>query len=146
LTAHSAWALKAILLIIAGAATVILAVAITKNVSVKPDSAPGGKVVGVRHDAAAMPPTGDIQSNVSGSSSDQENRPDTVVRNGVTVVSPQLLVPVIDIASLQAGSGSDDDSSLSKPQRKRSGYSKRTNSRRHARTPDRWKAYGLAIR
>src|SRR3954451_3761256 len=104
-TTHSAWVLRAILLILAGATTVFVALAITKNVSVKSDSARNGKVVGVRHDAAAVPPTGQLQSNVSTAASNQEKEPHTVVRNGITVISPELLVPVIDIPSLETASG-----------------------------------------
>ena len=134
LPAASAWMLKAIALIVAGAAAVILAVTIKKGVSITSDSPPGGKFVGVRHEAAAVPENTDRG---------QHAAPNTVVRNGITFVSPQLLVPVIDIDSMRATSGSGDHASAPENSTAR----KRSHTRSQKRIANtRWKAYGLALR
>src|SRR5438046_3004074 len=95
-TVASRWIFKAIGLVTAGAATVLIVLTIAKAVSTKSDAPEGGKFVGVRHEAATMPPIVDTRSGVPKSGSDQiqDTSTSTLVRNGVTVVSPQLLVPV----------------------------------------------------
>src|SRR5436853_7910578 len=94
------WTLKAIALVVAGAAVMMVALTIARAVSVKPDSAEGGKFVGIRHDAVSVPESTDISPGVSTPAFDagEESSPKSVVRNGITVLSPPLLVPVIDIA------------------------------------------------
>ena len=141
-TEFPAWTLKAIGLVIAGAATMIVAVTITKHVSIESDSPRSGKLAGTWHEAVTMPPT-------EGSSEDlsipgEGPSPHTVVHNGMTVVTPELLVPVIDLASLDEVNGSDGKPSANKSSsaRQRSRYAKRSQSRRQTN----WKAYGLAIR
>ena len=133
-TVPSSWAVKAIGLVIAGAATVIVAMTITRAVSVKSDPPQDGKYVGVRHDAATVPTTAASSSGVTTSGS-----ANTVVRDGVTVVSPQLLVPAIDLAAIQTANGSDDDAVSTKTTRKHSHYAKDSRS-------SQWKAYGLVFR
>ncbi|MFL6516161.1 MAG: hypothetical protein ACJ8M1_14170 [Chthoniobacterales bacterium] len=147
----SPWMLKAVALVVAGATMMMVALAIAKAVSVQPDSPQNGKFVGVRHDAATVSAN---KSTVAGvptvaSNQGQESATNTVVRNGITVVSPQLLVPVIDIDALQKGGGCDDDSSLDKDSKSQKRYHSvnRSHSRRYARSANRhWQAYGLAIR
>jgi len=139
------WTLKAIGLVAAGAATVIAVLTVAKGVSTKSDPAQGGKYVGVRHEAATITPTADKSGvSKSGSNQVQDSSATTVVRNGVTVVSPQLLVPVIDMASLQTANASGDNVSASKTSdaRKRSRYVNRSRSQRQTR----WTAFGLANR
>jgi len=129
-------------LVIAGAATVIVAMTITKNVSTKVEPAPNGKFVGVRHEAAPVSTAANV---ASAPVSDQtaELSPDTVMRNGVTVVSPQLLVPSIDLDALKKATGQTDaSSSKTSNSRKRHRYATRSSTSHHPR----WRAYGLAIR
>ena len=140
-TIASTWTLKAIGLVIAGAATVIVAMTIAKNVSTKVEPAPDGKFVGVRHEASPV----STAANTTSVTPDQTAAlsPNTVVQNGMTVVSPELRVPVIDLDALHAATGSTDTaSSKSSNARKRSRYVKRSSSQHHPR----WKAYGLALR
>jgi|tagenome__1003787_1003787.scaffolds.fasta_scaffold20963764_1 hypothetical protein len=147
----SPWMLKAAGLVIAGATMMIVALTITKAVSVQPDSPQNGEFVGVRHEAASVPANKNAMVGVPSVDSDQggEGCTSTVVRNGITVVSPQLLVPVIDMDALQKANGCDDDASsdkVSKSQKRFHSVS-RSHSRRYARGASRhWKAYGLAIR
>lgn len=141
LTGVSTWVLKAVGLVIAGAATVIVAMTITRSVSTKVEPAPGGKFVGIRHDA------GSITHNpaVSAPSPTQtvESSPDTIMQNGVTVVTPELKVPVIDLRSLEAATAQTEPASIkTSSSRKRTRYASRTVTQHHPR----WKAYGLAIR
>ena len=141
----SASILKAIGLVAAGGLTMVIVLTIAKGVSVKSDSSPGGKVIGFRHEAANMRSNGDDGSPpVSTTVTDGgEERPaDTVMRNGVTVVSPELLIPSVDIAALQNATGADDATSSEKI----STAKKRSKQPRNARGNSRWKAYGLAIR
>jgi hypothetical protein len=144
LSVFSSWTLKAIGLVIAGAIMVLVARNITKAVSVKSDSPRDGKFVGVRHEA------GTILATSSGSDQGRESSSTTVVRNGVTVVSPRLLVPVVDMASMQtAATGSEDDAALSinSNSPNRPGYVNRSHSRRQTRVADlRWTAYGSVLR
>jgi hypothetical protein len=145
----SPWILKAIGLVVAGAMTMVVVVTIVKAVSFKSDSPRDGKFVGVRHDAATISSTGSTLAGVATSSSDQAAVANTIVRNGVTVVSPQLLVPVIDIDALETANGCEADTSSSKVSKplKRAGYATHSSSRRHSPTGNkRWKAYGLALR
>ena len=141
LTVLSAWTLKAIGLVIAGATIVIVARTVTKGVTTKFDSPAGGKFVGVRHQATAMP------SDTDRFGQGQERSDPTVVRNGLTVVSPPLLVPVVDIDSFQRANGSADDAfSTDAPT---TGKQVRSNNRSHRQSrfaAKRWKAYGVAIR
>ncbi|HJT79971.1 MAG TPA: hypothetical protein VJ719_02145 [Chthoniobacterales bacterium] len=128
----SPWTLKAILLVTAGAATMMIGLAITKHVSVEPDSPKVANSVADWHEAETFVPA-----------EGPEPSSHTVMHNGLTVVSPELLVPVIDLAALEELTGSDGKASASKSSgRKRSRYAKR--SRAHRQTH--WKAYGLAIR
>jgi hypothetical protein len=144
------WMLKATGLIIAGATVVTLVMAIGRGISVKPDAPQGGRFVGVRHDAVSLAQIANIEPDVSPPAEQgEESSTDTVVLNGVTVVSPQLLVPVIDLAAIQPASGSEPAASRSKvvTARKRSHVAKRSRSQpetRIARTH--WSAYGLALR
>jgi len=144
-TGASTWVAKAIGLVVAGAATVIVAMTIAKSVSTKPDHLPDGKFVGVRHDAAPISTAANIKTNVPVADSGQTAAPapDTVVQNGVTVVSPQLLVPVVDIDELRTATGQTDaSSSKSSSARKPRRYASRSRSYHHPR----WTAYGLALR
>src|SRR3954471_5906251 len=142
----SPWALKAVGLVIAGAATMIVVVTIARAVSLKSDSPRDGKFVGVRHDAATVSSPGSavLGNPVPSSAQTPQAATDTIVRNGVTVVSPQLLVPVINIDALETATGAEADTSsskVSKPQ-KRGRYANRAHWRRQTR----WKAYGFAFR
>ena len=132
---------KALTAIVIGGATItVIALTIANGGWGNPDSLQGGKFIGNRHDGASIltPDAAAIQS--------EQLPSDTVVRNGITVVSPQLRVPIIDLDSLQAGS--DDSATLSKgsTERKRSRYGKRSNNRRVRGPDDRWPAYGVAFR
>ena len=151
MTALSAWTIKATLLVVAGAVTVVVAMTIIRNVSLKPDVAQGGKFIGVRHEGAAIAPPGEIQPGVSGSdlATASPSEGGALLRNGITVLSPKLLVPVIDLESLQTAKASDDNASVNKGSeaRKRPRYAKRSQAQRRSRAvAKRWKAYGLAIR
>jgi hypothetical protein len=154
----SGWTLKAIGLVIAGAAMVLIAVTISKAVSLKSESSAGGKFVGVRHDATTIPGTARAHTAVRTSSADQDLAAasasnaqqeqqgpiDTVIQNGITIVSPRLLVPIIDIDALQADAA--DDSNSSSKQR-RGHHANRSHSHRHVRiAANRWPAYGSTIR
>ena len=151
-TGLSGWILKAIGLAIAGATMMIVALTIAKTISFKSGSAPAGKFTGIRHQAAPMPPeAAHNPTDVAAPTSDpgQDGSAATVVRNGITIVSPQLRVPIIDIAALQAASGSEVFSSSQKASGagKRSRYVKRSHSHRKIRiAAKRWMAYGLANR
>ena len=144
------WALKAVGLVIASATLMAVALTISRAVSVKPDSPRGGKFVGVRHEATTLPPAGNTATaSASSGGQEQELSSDTIVRNGVTVVSPQLLVPVIDIASIQTAIGSEGQASSSNVSnaRKRSGNANRSQSRsRKQNSASHWEAYGLVLR
>ena len=152
------WTLKASALVIAGATTVMVGLTISKRVSLTSDSDQGGKVIGKRHEATAIPPNAHIPPDVAASTSEfataspsyggqgQGDSATTVVRNGITVVSPQLRVPVIDLAAIEAASVPVGGTSATKASkaRKRSSHTKRSTSRRQ--TDKRWSAYGLAFR
>ena len=142
----SGWALKAVGLVVVGAVTMVVALTVARHVSVEPASPKGGKLVGAYHEAAIMSPAADTSTRVSSAGFDQDpdTSPHTVVHNGLTVVTPELLVPVIDLASLEAVSGSDGNASVSKTSsaQKRSSYGKSSQSHRQTRS----KAYGVAIR
>lgn len=139
----SASRLAPFLLIAAGAIIVaLLGFAIGKVVSVDSDFAQDAKAGGVRHDAAMLASDESGQMAVEG----QEGSAGTVMHNGITVVSPQLLVPVIDLDLRQGANDSDAGVSSSQGSKasKRSRYAKR--SRWGHQTSKRWAAYGLAIR
>ena len=151
------WTLKAIALVIAAATTVMVGLTITKRVSFTSDSDQGGKIIGKRHEASAISPNARFAPDVATPTSDlataspsyggQNLEPGTtVVRNGITVVSPQLRVPVIDIPAIEAANVPVDGTSSTKASKagKRSSYGKRSTSRRQ--TDKRWPAYGLAFR
>jgi hypothetical protein len=150
LTRFSALGLKATALVVGGAATTFVVLAIAKAISFTPDSVRSGNFVGLRHEAGSMPSSANTPLPGSTPSLDQgaEQSSNTVVRNGITVVSPQLRVPIINIDSTGAVHGSEDaassksSSTKSSNVRKRTRYAKRSGS--HQRT--RWKAYGLALR
>ena len=137
-TRISAWTLRAIGLVAAGAATVMVALTIKSAVSVKSDSAEDGKYVGVRHEAGSISTNTDTSAGVS---KQDQKAATTMTVNGVTVVSPQLLVPVIDCDSLKLPNGSDEDSSSTKRSsaRKRTSYADRSHSTR-------WPAFGSVLR
>lgn len=150
-TMLSAWMVKAILLIIAGGTTVMVALAIKNRVTVTSASDQGFRIGGVRHEATGMPSAVNNPTEMATRSSElsQEGSTAAVVRNGLTVVSPQLRVPIIDIDSLQAATGSDDAVSPGKASKaaKRSRYTKRSHaSRQKPVAAKRWPAYGLAFR
>jgi hypothetical protein len=135
---------KAITAIVIGGATLtVIALTIANGGRGNLDSREGGKFVGNRHDAASISAT-DANAGQS-----QEASSDTVVRNGITVVSPQLRVPVVDLDAMKTGNGSDDGTAASKTSngRKHSRDAKRSHNRRQTRGgDDRWPAYGLALR
>jgi hypothetical protein len=128
------WILKALGLVIAGATIMIVARTITESVSL--DHSRNSKFVGVRHEAAIVSPTGSDQGKATS--------PTTIVRNGVTIVSPPLLVPVIDIASLRANDGSDDGASS--PKSSNTGKRLLDANRSRPTRQTRWTAYGAALR
>jgi hypothetical protein len=139
--------LKAVAIVTTSATLVILAMAIGRAGSGNSDSPGAGKFVGVRHDAMSISRTADTPPGVATPAADQTSEPssDTVVRNGITVVSPRLLVPVIEADFMETASGSDDGTSSGKGLHagKRSRYAHRAHTRhRH----NRWTAYGLALR
>ena len=149
LTGHSAWVFKAIGLVVASAAVVIVAVAIMKGFSRDPGRGGNGRFVGVRHEVASIPSAAEAFSSISapGEGPDQEPSGETVMRNGLTIVSPPLLVPVIDLDSLRPVNLAEDRDSFRKATaRKRSHYARRSHPRRHRVADDRWPAFGLAIR
>ena len=127
----------------AGAALALVALIMAKGGS---NGDEPGKFVGLRHDAMNVGDATDVTSAGSNSAGDdraQEPSAEMVVRNGVTVISPRLLVPVIDIDSLQAGNGSEEGASVDKAySRKHSRYARQS----HRRHQQRWSAYGLALR
>ena len=135
--------LKAIALVAVAATTVIVARTIITGVSIKSD-APQGKYVGVRHEAASMGRTAGTRGNVPSPSSDQDQEAskNTIVKDGITVVSPHLLVPVIDTASLKSADGSDDDANAPS----RSHDASRSHRQTRTAAASKWKAYGLADR
>ena len=138
------WTLKATVLVAVAATTVIVARTILTGVSIKSDGPETGKYVGVRHEAAPMGRTDGARGNVPSpnSAEDQEASNNTVVKDGITVVSPHLLVPVIDTASLKSLEGSDNDAIA--PSRSHDV----SRSRRHTQTAavSKWKAYGVTLR
>jgi len=135
--------LKATGIVIAGATMMIVALAIAKGDSDNSGSPEGGKFVGVRRPAVSMLASADALPNVAAPAASQGQ--DTIVRNGVTIVSPQLRVPVVDIDALRTANGSEDG--ISSPDgsdtRNRSRYAKHAHTRRHS---NRWPAYGVAFR
>jgi hypothetical protein len=138
---YSAWTLKAVGLVIAGAATVLVAMTIARNVSI--DSGQSDRTTGSYHEAFAISsPAPVVTPGPATFDADPDMSPHTMVHNGITVVSPDLLVPVIDLAALEAATGNDTRASATKNPRKHSRYGKRASSRRQTH----WKAYGLAIR
>jgi len=150
------WTLKAIALVIAGATIVMVGLTIANRVSFTSDSDQGGKIIGKRHDATAIPSNVHIAPDVatadlataspSYGGQGQEGSATTVVQNGITVVTPQLRVPVIDLAAIEAANAPVDDTSSTKASsaQKRASYPKRSTARRQ--TDKRWPAYGVAIR
>lgn len=143
-----AWTLKAVGLVLVGAIVSVIALTIARAVSAGPDSALGGKVVGVRHEATALTGAADTQPDVSTTGSGEQPAlaaPTTEVRNGLTVVSPKLRVAAIDLGALQGATASEDTDSSARHSyaRKRSRYAKASNAHGRAK---RWTAYGLAIR
>jgi len=138
---YSAWILKAVGLIVAGAAIVLVAMTIARHVSVDTDQTATN--TGSYHEAFTIspPPTAAPRA-VATFDADPDMSPHTMVHNGITVVSPDLLVPVIDLDALKAATGNDTKSSVGKNPRKRSRYGKHSGTRRQTH----WRAYGLAIR
>ena len=136
--------LKGIGLVAAGGLTMVIVLTIAKAVSLKSDTALDGKVIGFRHEAAAIPSAGNASPVVAPTAREesQNQSADTVVRNGVTVVSPEVLVPSIDLAALEAANGSNDADS-SKQISNSSKPANQSHPRRQARKRT---AYGLAIR
>jgi hypothetical protein len=125
---------EAIVVILVAAATVgIFTVQILAGGWEDPGSPGPSKVVRLRHDAISEASPSDTAQNVATAAVDQSKEPsnDTVVRNGVTVVSPPLLVPVISDDAIQMATGSDV---LTLPHkapsaRKRSHYTSRAHTR-----------------
>ena len=136
--------LKAIALVAVAATTLIVARTIITGVSIKSDRPQAGKYVGVRHEAASMGRTAGTRGNVPSPSSDQDEEAskNTIVKDGITVVSPHLLVPVIDTASLKSADGSDDDANALT----RSHDAGRSHRQTRTAVASKWKAYGLTIR
>lgn len=136
--------------VIAGAAIGILALIIAKRGSGDSDPPEAPKFVGLRHDAMSMPPAADTLTRVPTSAADQgqELSSDTVVRNGVTIVTPRLLVPIIDIDSMRSVKESELSSSSGKAfSRTQSRYAKRSHTRHQRRiAAKRRTAYGIALR
>jgi hypothetical protein len=124
-------------ILLVGVTAVIVALIMPERDSDRSEAPGGGKFIGVRHDASSMSLRADTQAG-------QEPSSDTVVRDGITVVSPSLLVPVIDIDAIQIANGSDDSVSATKGWngRKRSRYARRS----YTRANNHWKAFGLAVR
>ena len=134
--------LKAIALVAVAATTVIVARTIITGVSIKSDAPQTGKYVGVRHEAAPMGITAATRGNAPSPSSDQEASANTIVKDGITVVSPHLLVPVIDTASLKSTDGSDDDANALN----RSHDASRSHRQTRTAVASKWKAYGVTLR
>ena len=130
--AYSNWTFKAVSLVIAGAAMMIVALLIIKHVSIETGSALASKSSAGWHEGV------DIPADAPDSAADVS--PNTVMHNGLTVISPELLVPVIDLAALEGIS--KESASKASSTRKRSRYAKRSKAQRQTH----WKAYGLAIR
>jgi hypothetical protein len=129
--------------VMAGAVIGIFALIIAKGGSGDSDPPEAAKFVGLRHDAVSMPPAAETLPRVPTSDADQGQKPssDTVVRNGVTVVSPRLLVPVIDIDSIQSAQEWKDFA------RTQSRYVNRSHKRHQRRiAAKRRTAYGIALR
>jgi hypothetical protein len=137
---YSAWILKAAGLVIAGAATVVVAMTIARHVSI--DSDGSGKTAGSYHEAFTITPAGPEVAQPATFDAEPDMSPRTQVHNGITVVSPELLVPVVDLDALKASTANDGKVSVTKTSHKRPHYGKRSSSRRQAH----WEAYGLAIR
>jgi hypothetical protein len=122
------------------------------------------RVVGLRHDAISEAPSSDTSQDVAtaaaaqGKSSQRsangglsvgdraltEPSNDMIVRNGVTILSPPLLVPVINDDAIQMASGSEVLPSPHKAAsaRKRSHYANRAHARgrqRVARSAPFWR-------
>jgi hypothetical protein len=138
-------------IVIAGAIFVIFTWTMAKGGRGDFDSSQAGKFVGIRHDATIISKTADTPLGIPtpAAGQDQEPSTDTVVQNGVTIVSPRLLVPVIDAELMQTASGSEDSASSPKAShaRKSSRYAKRSHARRQSRiAANRWTAYGFAFR
>ena len=144
-TLFSAWTLKAIGLVIAAATTTFVVLAIAKAISFAPDPIKAGNFVGVRHEAGSIPSAANTSPRLSTPGPDHaaELSSDTVMRNGVTVVSPQLRVPVIDIDIDSTGTAKV---SAAAPSSKSSNARKRSRYANRSRSHHRWKAYGLALR
>lgn len=89
------------------------------------------KVVGLRHDAISEAPRSDTSPDVAPAAPDHDVSSQMVVRNGVTVLSPPLLVPVINADALQKGDGSEvlAPSHKASDARKRSHYAHRAQAR-----------------
>lgn len=145
--------LKAAAIVIAGAAIVMFAMTLAKVDPGKSESPEAGKFVGIRHDAASISLPGDTQPGVPTPAAGQGQKSsiesvDTVVRNGITIVSPRFLVPVIDTSSKQIADGPQDVTSSGKVlSGKQARYARRSHTRRQPRTAARhWTAYGLAVR
>ena len=130
LTARSVrtW-LRAIGIVIAGATMVIVAIIIAKEGSGNSDWHGAGKFVGLRHEATTLPPTNDTLPDVSNPDATKAQEPasNTIVRNGITVVSPELLVPALTAELMETTRELQDGGSSGKASktRKRSRYTKR---------------------
>src|SRR4051794_8491523 len=143
MTPLSRWTSPKVLtaIVIGGATLTVVVLTIANGGWGTFDSRQGGRFVGDRHDGAS------ILTPDAAASQSAEPSSDTVVRNGITVVSPQLRVPIIDLDSLKTES--DDSATVTKGSngRKRSRHAKRSHNRRQMRgADDRWPAYGIAFR
>lgn len=105
-----------------------------------------GKVTGLRHDAITATPSdrlsnvqqlsrADLEVSDGDGALPSQRSNETVVRNGVTVLSPPLLVPVINPDAIQAANGSEVLTSPRKAAsaRKRSHYATRARTHGHRR-------------
>src|SRR3954467_15557033 len=90
--------------LVAGTAAVaVVALTVIKMVTYQPDGPDVTQFVGISQEAASMQPelpsARDRQNATSDHAGDVSDG--TVVRNGVTVLSPEMRIPVIDRAELE---------------------------------------------
>jgi hypothetical protein len=101
-----------------------------------------GKVTGLRHEAMSVPAAEESPSVVLTPDADpgMNQSTDTVVRNGITIVTPHLLIPIIDADAVDTAKAPAAPAFSRKhaTTRKRSHYARRAHGQRQ------WRIVGLA--
>ncbi len=147
---------EALFLMAGSAAVTMIALSVLKAMAFHPETPAAakpenGRFVGIRHEATSGQP-GDVspaESSTPVSNQDLGEDHATIVRNGVTIVSPKLLVPVIDEAAVQTATQADavavrKISSTSK--RSHRVVRARSQSRKTSVGARRWRAYQFVTR